>query len=208
MKYQMTDFFQYEQPLINQLRKEGKYVYGMRDCGGIHWSIAPRVRVNRIGFIITDEELEFDEFGELFDEDFLALGGTEVFDLKKTKADITKELEKSKAEWDAHEAEREAQMKAIFRYQNNRLERSRFYKLTEKQMHPEDYCKKLGIEDYTIVVQSIESLDNDMQSVLYFIKDNANKICIDSTKIELKRNCRYSTILKAIAKKHGIRKAA
>lgn len=103
-RYMMTDFFRWEQPLIDQLRKEGKFVYAMRsaDTGG-GFSICHRAYVNREGFIITDEELPLEKgiIGDfLNDDDFYALKWTEDYTLKETKKDISAEIEKLKQEYE------------------------------------------------------------------------------------------------------------
>lgn len=66
-KFLITNFFRCEQPLINQLREEGKYVYGLRDGSGNSYSIANRVIVNNIGFMITNFPIPLDEYDGCID---------------------------------------------------------------------------------------------------------------------------------------------
>ena len=55
-----------------------------------------------------------------------------------------------------------------------------------------------------VMFQSIYDNGNGTQRILYFIKDTAGKIFVNSTEIDTKLNCRYSTMIKAVAKKHGL----
>ena len=130
----MTDFYRWEQPLIDQLRAEGKFVYGLRDGAGVSFSIAPRVYVNNIGFLITDTELPLDQYNEMSDEEFFALQGEEVDTLKATAKNISAELAKAKANWDAGKAKREENWKKAIAYQDNTRERAAHYKLHLKNM--------------------------------------------------------------------------
>ena len=59
MKYWETDFCREEQPVIDKLREDGYFVYGLRDGEGDHYTIEPKVYVNNIGFIVTDEPIMF-----------------------------------------------------------------------------------------------------------------------------------------------------
>lgn len=59
MKYWETDFCREEQPVIDKLREDGYFVYGLRDGEGDHYTIEPKVYVNNIGFIVTDEPIKF-----------------------------------------------------------------------------------------------------------------------------------------------------
>lgn len=76
MRYYFTDFFHWEQPLINQLRKEGKFVYSVINEEGSHYSIVHKRVANRFKFLITDEDILKDKT-ILTDEEFLALNGEE-----------------------------------------------------------------------------------------------------------------------------------
>lgn len=204
MQYQMTDFFRYEQPLIDQLRAEGKFVYGIRDGEGKHFSIASNVVVNNVGFIITDAKLELGKDNEISDDEFFALGGVEVNTLKATEKDITAELARAKADWDAGQAKRDAEWKQLLAHQENTRERDAHYKLWKICMDPQEACNKAGIKNHMIYVQVIETLSDKEQKVKYFVKNSKGDIIIDSTEIIVKYNCRFSTILKEIAKKHSL----
>lgn len=59
MRYWETDFNRDEQPVIDELRKNGYFVYGLRDDFGDHYLVEPKVLVNRIGFLVTDEPIIF-----------------------------------------------------------------------------------------------------------------------------------------------------
>ena len=136
-KYLITDFFRWEQPLIDQLRREGKFVYALRsaDTGG-GFSICHRVYVNNEGFIITDEELPLEKeiFGDfLNDNDFYALKWTEDFTLKETVKDISAEIEKSKQEYEKKQKEENHKWKEF----------EPFYKLS-LEMEP------IGLEPMTL----------------------------------------------------------
>ena len=63
MKYLITDFCRYDQPVINNLRAMGYFVYALRDGEGEHYTVEPKVFVNNIGFIITDKPIEFHKEG-------------------------------------------------------------------------------------------------------------------------------------------------
>ena len=204
MQYMITDFFRYEQPLINQLRSEGKFVYGLRDGEKNHFSIEPKVFVNNIGFLITDTELDLGQDEVLSDVDFFALGGAENNTLKTTVKDISAELTKAKADYEAGEAKREEEWKKAIKHQDNTRERDAHYKLWQKMINPQETCNKAGIVNHMIYIQVIETLSDKEQKVKYFVKDSKGDIIIDSTEIIVKYNCRFSTILKEIAKKHSL----
>ena len=59
MRYWETDFCREEQPVIDKLREKGYFVYGLRDGEGEHYTVEPKVYVNNIGFIVTDEPIKF-----------------------------------------------------------------------------------------------------------------------------------------------------
>ncbi len=204
MQYMITDFFRYEQPLINQLRSEGKFVYGLRDGDGIHFTIEPKVFVNNIGFLITDTELDLGQDEVLSDVDFFALGGTENNALKATVKDISAELTKAKADYEAGEAKREENRKRLLRYQENTRERDAHYKLWKKMKNPQKACNKAGIVNHMIYIQVIEKVSEKEQRVKYFVANSKDVVIIGSSEIIVKYNCRFSTILKEIAKKHSL----
>lgn len=72
MKYQYASFTREDQPLIDRLRSEGKYVYHLRDGEGIHFTIWEKAYVNNIGFVVTDTKLDLPmtdvEFESMGDE--------------------------------------------------------------------------------------------------------------------------------------------
>ena len=103
MKYQFTDFFYWEQIKIDQLRKEGKFVFSVIDTGGIHYAIRRKGFVNRYAFLVTDTDFLTDK-NEITDVEFEKLGGEEVEDLDVTEKDLSKELAEAKAEYErSHE---------------------------------------------------------------------------------------------------------
>lgn len=79
MKYEFTDFDASEQNVITQLRNNGKFVYHLRDAEGDGFTIERIVWVNRIGFLVTDTELKFDEY--MTGAEFADLGGEECIGL-------------------------------------------------------------------------------------------------------------------------------
>ena len=102
MRYYFTDFYYWEQPLIDQLRKEGKYVYSVIDTGGVHYMIVYKGWVNRYGFLITDEDILADcDDNEMDDITFDSLNGIEDGSLRETKKDMTEILRKSKEDYES-----------------------------------------------------------------------------------------------------------
>lgn len=220
-KYMMTDFFRWEQPLIDQLRKEGKFVYAMRsaDTGG-GFSICHRAYINRDGFIITDEELPLEKgiLGDfLNDDDFYALKWTEDYTLKEIKKDISAEIEKLKQECEKKEKEEELEWKQYAPFYKLSLEMERKYHFGRYVRHSRiayhlaNYGKKWRTTPYyedgkEIVLQYIriepETPENEMQ-IGYFMLQN-DKMITQSKLITVKRNCRISTILKAIEKEENL----
>ena len=102
-RYYFTDFYYWQQPLINQLRKEGYYVYGVRDEMGEHFSIEERVIVNNIGFLVTTKKLDT----PVSDKELFALGVEDVHiydEIKKISESISAELAHAKAEYELKEA--------------------------------------------------------------------------------------------------------
>ena len=78
MRYYFTDFCRSEQPVINRLRNEGKFVYALRDGEAdvdddMRYTIEHRVFVNRIGFLVTDTDLNIEPDGYMSDTDFEAI---------------------------------------------------------------------------------------------------------------------------------------
>lgn len=63
MNYLITDFCRDDQPVINKLREDGYFVYGLRDGEGDHYTVEPKVFINNIGFVVTDKPIEFHEEG-------------------------------------------------------------------------------------------------------------------------------------------------
>ena len=220
-KYYITDFYRYEQPLIDQLRKEGKFVYGLRDAdSGNGFSIAHRVYVNNIGFIITDEPLPLIDDLYLNDDDFYKLGWEEDSTLEEIEADISKEIEEAKAELERREKEQEKEWKEILKYQSMRLTLERKYQFAyycrhnDKKRHEENYGKKYAkITPYykdgrEIVLQYVhidKHTKDDEQEIGYFIIDEVTeKHITESKRVTVKRNCHLKTILKAIEKAEGL----
>ena len=218
-KYYITDFFNWEQPLIDQLRKEGKFVYAIRsaDYGG-GFSISHRAFVNREGFIITDEKLpNVDEDGFLNDTDFYKLKWTQDYTLKKTEKDISAEIEKAKQEYEKKQKEAERRWKEYEPYYKlaKEIERKyhfgRYIRHNQIDYHLANFGKNWKTTPYyedgkEIVLQYVwidQDTPEDKQYIGYFLLQN-NKIIVDSKSITVKRNCRVSTILKAIEKEEGL----
>ena len=57
MRYCFTNFNPADHESINKLRNSGKFVYGIRDAEGVHFTIEPHVVVNNIGHCVTDTDL-------------------------------------------------------------------------------------------------------------------------------------------------------
>lgn len=99
MQYYFTDFYHWEQVLINKLRENGLYVYHLRDGNGTHFTIEKRVLINRIGFLVTDQELPIPSEG-LTDVEFSELGGVESKELREKvdaiKSECADEIAKAK----------------------------------------------------------------------------------------------------------------
>lgn len=223
-RYCITDFFRWEQPLINQLRKEGKFVYALRDADdGNGFCIEHRVFVNRFGFMITDEALPlinngFHEY--LNDDDFYKLGWEEDFSLETVQADISKELEEAKAEEKKREKEWEKQSKEFHKYEKIMLELERKYKFRhycrhkDKEYYEEHWGKKWSKttpyyeNGKEIVLQYVwidKHTKDDEQQIGYFLCDeNSGRSITESRKVTVKRNCQIRTILKAIEKEEGL----
>ena len=77
MRYYFTDFYNWEQPRIDQLRIEGKFVYSVIDAEGEHYLIKRWGVCNRFAYLITDEDIIPESEDAITDEEFLALNGTE-----------------------------------------------------------------------------------------------------------------------------------
>ena len=100
-KYCDTDFFAWDKPIIEELRREGKHIYTMIDTGGVHYQLRKGGLVNRFGYMITDEELPLNEYGYLDDVDFENLEWKYDFSLSKTERDMSDKVEKLKQEYEA-----------------------------------------------------------------------------------------------------------
>ena len=201
MKYHITDFHRYEQPLIDQLRREGYHVYGVRDLEGTHYSIEKHVVVNNIGFLVSDSELPLKD-GSISDTELETLGeeSCDISDAIKNIADsIRSELEKAKADYDSREAAREAEWKKIMEIQDNRRERDMHYNLSLRKDNP--FILPNG---FAIVFQTILDKKDGTQDVMYFIRDPKDKIIIDSTIESFNHNARYKRMALCIAQKNGL----
>ena len=91
MRYHMTDFFQYEQPKIDQLRAEGKFVYALVDTYGSSYVIKERAWCNRFGFLVTDEKLPLGDDG-MTDSEFMKLDGVDDYTVCNTVKDVSAEV--------------------------------------------------------------------------------------------------------------------
>ena len=105
MRYYFTDFFLWEQPRIDQLRKEGKFVYSVIDDVGTHYFISRNGGCNRFGFLVTDVDVIPTDEDCITDDEFIALNGEEdkwVMNLKDDKAAecaaLQREIEKRQRE--------------------------------------------------------------------------------------------------------------
>lgn len=81
MRYYFTDFFNWEQPRIDELRAEGRFVYSVIDAEGEHYLIKRWGVCNRFAFLVTDEDIlpksNDPSMDYITDEDFELLGGEE-----------------------------------------------------------------------------------------------------------------------------------
>lgn len=220
-KYYITDFYKWEQPLIDQLRKEGKYVYGLRDAdSGNGFSIFHRVYVNNIGFIITDEPLPLIDDVYLNDNDFYKLGWEEDCSLKEVYDDISAQLESVKAEYKKKEKQSKKEWNEIIKYQNMCIPLEQKYKMhlycrhRNRKLMEENHGKKnVFITPYyednkEIILQYVHidrNTKEDEQEIGYFIAEEITGRTITESKIvTVKRNCQLRTILKAIEKQEGL----
>ncbi len=197
MKYYYTDFFCWEQGLINALRKNGYFVYGVRDCEG-SFSIEDRVIVNNVGFLVTDTKLNT----PILDIELEALGEEDITITDRIKAvasSIKEELDFEKEKYDLQEKEREKKWEEVFKIQNNRMERNRHYNLSRREDNP----VKLP-NGYGITFQSIYNNGDGTQNVLFFITDASGKTVVRSKEETFNLNARYSRMAKVIADKHCI----
>ena len=99
MRYYFTDFSNWEQPLINQLRREGKFVYSVIDTGGSDYEIVYKQCCNRFAFLITDEDI-LDGVEYLDNKEFVALGGTEDECLRNSMVDVSAECAEALKEYE------------------------------------------------------------------------------------------------------------
>jgi hypothetical protein len=198
MKYYITNFYRWEQPLIDAIRKNGFFVYGIRDCEGVHYSIEKRVLVNNIGFLVADSELATplsDTQLEIIGKESLSLS-----DKIRVIADSIKdELALSKAKYELEEAEREMAWQEAIKIQNNRMERDRHYNLSLRKDNPVKFSNGYGI-----TFQTIYNNGNGTQRVMYFITNPEGKIVVDSTEETFNLNARYNRMAKVIAQNHLI----
>ena len=197
MNYYYTNFYRWEQPLINALRKRGYHVYGVRDCEG-GFMIDEHVIVNNVGFLVTDEKLTT----PLSEAKLEKLGKEDVKLSDKIRLiadEIKGELSASKAEYEQGEAARQEAWDKIRKMQENYLERDRYYQLSLREDNP----VKLS-DGHSIVFQTIYDNGDGTQKVSYFICNANNKIVRDSTKMNFKRNARYMRMARDIAKSNGL----
>ncbi len=207
MRFFNTDFFNYEQVVIDEIRSRGLFVSTLVDCGGPYWKLMPKAWVNRFGFVITDVdpfEGQTGSYKELTDEEFHEKFGNEeseslMAEVKVIREDIADKIAAAKAEYDAKEPEREASIKAALAYQDNTNERAWHYKLRARKDNP--FILDNG---YKIVIQEIEKISDTEQEVMYFIDDPEGKIFTKTTKKKVKFNCQYKTMIKAIAAEHNL----
>ena len=99
MKYYFTDFYHWEQPKIDQLRREGKFVYSVIDTGGEDFLIVRKQCCNRFAFLITDEDI-LALTDSLTNDEFSDLGGEEDIYLDITKKDMSVECAAARKEYE------------------------------------------------------------------------------------------------------------
>ena len=201
MRYYETNFYRWEQPLIDELRSRGYFVYHLRDTEDGHYQVEKRVYVNNIGFVVTDEELDLSS-GFMRDYE-LESRGTEspaiADEIRVISDSISDRLAKVKAEYEQKAPDREKAWKEVLKIQENRMERDRHYNLSLRKDNP------VYLQDgFSIMFQTIYDNGNGTQEVMYFIRDNNGKIAVDSTKVTFNLNARYSRMAREIAKKHGL----
>lgn len=88
MKFWETDFCREEQSVIDKLRQDGYFVYGLRDGEGEHYTIEPKVYVNNIGFIVTDEPIKFHEEGS-----YKYITDTELREIGEEDPEISRKID-------------------------------------------------------------------------------------------------------------------
>lgn len=89
MRYYFTDFFNWEQPKIDQLCEEGKFVYPVIDVGGDDYVIRRWGYCNRFAFLITDEDILKEGITEIDAAEFAALNGEEDVCLVTPMKDVS-----------------------------------------------------------------------------------------------------------------------
>ncbi len=197
MNYYYTNFYRWEQPLINALRKRGYFVYGVRDCEG-SYSIEDRVIVNNVGFLVTDEKLNT----PISEKKLAALGVEDIAiadKIREIAESIKEDLALEKARYNLGAKEREHKWEEAMKIQENRLERDRHYNLSLRKDNPVKLPNGYGIR-----FQTIYDNGNGTQRVMYFIRDPEGKIVVNSTEETFKLNARYSKMAKVIAANHCI----
>lgn len=201
MKFTETDFNKWETPVIEQLRKEGKYVYSIHATEGNKPFIKENGFVNRIGYLVTDQPLHVSSDCYLDMEDFYNMDIEEDASIAIPKKDVSKECEKALKEYEAALAEFSKKMKE---YEKLRPEIIRLEK--KYKMHT-DKCKH-NMGDITVVLQyiTLEALDDDKQGVNYFIRKNG-KLLFSTRRVITKRNASLRTILRCIREKECFQKA-
>lgn len=210
-KYCETDFYPWDKPLMEELRREGKHIYVLIDTGGSSYQICKGGFVNRFGYMITDEELPLNEDDYLENRDFSKLKWEHDYTLKNTTRDISAEIEKSKKEYEKNQKKVERRWKKYEPYYKLSLEIERKYRFRSYRRHadPEHYGEKTTpyYEDgKEIVLQYVRiepKTPENEQQIGYFLLQN-NKMITESKLITVKRNCRISTIFKAIEKAEGL----
>lgn len=207
-KYCETDFFPWDKPLMEELRREGKHIYTLIDTGGSSYQICKGGFVNRFGYMITDTELPLNEDDYLESRDFSKLKWEHDYTLKKTVRDISAEIEKSKQEYEAKEKEADRKWKKFEPYYNKAKTIERKYKfwLYFRHIDAKNYPSKRTTPYYEdgkeIVLQYVwidQNTPEDKQEIGYFLLQN-DKMITESKRITVKRNCRISIIFKAIEK--------
>ena len=196
MKYLFTDFFKWEQVKIDQLRKEGKYVYFVIDTGGVHYNIVEKGFCNRFGFLITDEKLPISNRESMSDIEFEALNPIEDASLNKTIKDISKDLEDAKKQYEKEKRERDKNWKNIISFQD------RLRSLSKERNLPAGPLSYQYENNKMMVIQGLWEEEGKLFA-RYFIRENG-KITTQSTLLEIPYSAKKIRIRNLIAKAEGI----
>ncbi|MBQ6855881.1 MAG: hypothetical protein IJO13_02120 [Lachnospiraceae bacterium] len=209
-RYHETDFYPWEKPLMEELKKEGKFIYVLIDTGGTNYQICKGGFCNRFGYMITDEKLPLNEDDYIDGKEFHKLDWTPDYTLKRTKRDLSEEIEKSKETYERNQKEQEKKWKKYEPYYNLSLEIERKYKFQSYRRHsdPDHYGKTTPYyeDNKEIVLQYVRiepKTPENEQMIGYFLLQD-NKMITESKLVTVKRNCSINAIFKAIEKQENL----